>query len=75
LHYKETEYGFEWGNAKIQRMFSDDKKGWVTLTLETSKHKGHQALQIYITKTGKVRIFGGAGTREWSNRITAGKEK
>jgi hypothetical protein len=52
MHYKETEYGFEWGAAKIERCFSDDKKGWVTLLLKTPKDE----LQIYVTKTGKVRV-------------------
>jgi hypothetical protein len=54
--YKETQYGFDWGAAKITRCFSDTKKGWVTLLLETPKHQGGNALQIYVTKTGKVRI-------------------
>ena len=51
-HYKETTYGFEWGSADISRGFSDEKKGWVTLILRTKKYD----LQIYVTKTGKVRI-------------------
>lgn len=52
IHYAETKYGFDWGAAKITRCFSDSKKGWVTLILETPKH----TIQIYVTKTGKVRI-------------------
>ena len=63
-HYSETKYGFEWGAAKVQRAFSDDKRGWVTLTLETPKHSGHAGLQIYVTRTGKVRIHDSRG--EWS---------
>lgn len=59
MHYKETEYGFEYGDAKIQRFFSDDKKGWVTIGLNTSKVE----MQIYITRTGKVRIHSKEG--EW----------
>lgn len=55
MHYKETEYGFEWGAATIERFFSDEKKGWVTLGLKTKKYP--EGIQIYITKTGKVRIF------------------
>jgi len=61
MHYQETKYGFEWGAAKVQRYFSDEKKGWVTLGIETPKHK--RGLQIYITKTGKVRIHSDGG--EW----------
>lgn len=39
VHYKETEYGFEYGSATVTRMFSDGKKGWVTLGIQTPKHK------------------------------------
>ena len=73
-HYAETPYGFEWGAAHVQRAFSDDKRGWVTLTLDTPKHAGHDSLQIYVTRTGKVRIYDSRG--EWSppnNRICGGK--
>lgn len=56
-HYKETGYGFEWGAATIERCFSDSKKGWVTLQLKTPQHPN--GIQIYVTKTGKVRIHGG----------------
>ena len=58
IHYAETKYGFDYGSAKITRCFSDDKKGWVTILVETPKHKGGNALQIFVTKTGKVRING-----------------
>lgn len=61
MHYQETKYGFEWGAAKIERCFSDDKKGWVTMLLITPKHPN--GMQIYITKTGKVRIHD--GDKEW----------
>jgi hypothetical protein len=57
-----TQYGFQWGAAKIERACSDDKKGWVCMLLETPKTK----LQIYVTKTGKVRVHdvSGRGARE-----------
>lgn len=58
-HYKETPYGFEWGAAKVERCFSDSKKGWVTLLVKTPKIQ----LQIYVTKTGKVRVHD--ATWEW----------
>ena len=61
IHFLETKYGFEYGGAKIDRMFSDDKKGWITLGLMTKKYPNY--LQIYVTKTGKVRIFSNEG--EW----------
>ena len=60
MNYRETEYGFEWGSAKITRVFSDEKKGWVTLRIETPK----EDIQIYITKTGKVRVYGKDGTEK-----------
>ena len=61
MRYVETQYGFDWGAAKITRGFSSEKKGWVTLLLETPKHK--EAIQIYVTKSGKVRISDARG--EW----------
>jgi len=63
MHYKETEYGFEYGDAKVTRLFSDERKGWVTLGIESSKYSGYNMIQIYITKTGKIRIFSSEG--EW----------
>jgi hypothetical protein len=58
-HFAETKYGFEWGAASVTRCFSDDRKGWVTLLLKTPKTE----LQIYVTKTGKVRVHDRHG--EW----------
>lgn len=63
MHYAETKYGFDWGAAKVTRCFSDGKRGWVTLLLETPKHKDGKSLQIYVTKSGKVRITDARG--EW----------
>jgi hypothetical protein len=48
-----TQYGFEWNGHLIERWCSDEKKGWVIVGVTTKK----QRLQIYITKTGKVRVF------------------
>lgn len=71
MHYAETKFGFEWGAAKVTRCFSDAKKGWVTLLLETPKHQNgkHGELQIYVTKTGKVRISDSRG--EWKAPVKA----
>ena len=63
MHLADTMYGFEWSCAKIQRIFSDKEKGWVTVGIETPKFEGGKGLQVYITKTGKVRIFDYRG--EW----------
>jgi hypothetical protein len=57
MHYKETPYGFEWGAAIVERCFSDSKKGWVTLLVRTKKDE----LQVYVTKTGKVRVYSRKG--------------
>ena len=53
IHFKEIQYGFEYGCAEITRLCSDEKKGWVTIGLKTPK----KSFQLYVTKTGKVRIF------------------
>lgn len=52
--------GFIWGPANVSRMACDKKKGWVIIRLFTDK----EDLQIYVTKTGKVRIHS-AGGKEW----------
>lgn len=63
IHFKETEFGFEYGSAKVQRTCSDEKKGWVQIAINTPKHQG-QGLSVYVTKTGKVRIYDRRG--EWA---------
>ena len=55
IHFKETAWGFEFGVAKVNRLISDEKKGWVIIGLKTPKYKN--GIEIYVTKTGKVRIF------------------
>jgi hypothetical protein len=73
MHYKETRYGFEYGAAKVERIFSDEKNGWVVIGVQTvRKH----AIQIYVTKTGKVRIHSEGG--EWTapnDQAQVGEEK
>ena len=59
ITYEELKYGFQYGAAKVTRLFSDKKKGWVTLGIETPK----QTIQVYVTKTGKIRIHDSEG--EW----------
>lgn len=48
-----TEHGFTFGAAEVSAMCSDEKKGWVVLSINTPK----QSLQLYVTRTGKVRVF------------------
>jgi len=57
MHRAITEYGFEFGPAKVNRLLCDEKKGWVVLSIETPKYPAGREIQIYVTKTGKVRIF------------------
>jgi hypothetical protein len=55
IHYAETRYGFEYGAAKVERLHSDKCKGWVIIGIDTPRHN----LQIYVTKTGRVRVYDG----------------
>ena len=56
IHYAETRFGFEYGAAKVERFHSDDRRGWVIIGIDTPRHK----LQIYVTKTGRVRVYDGS---------------
>ena len=56
-----TQYGFEFGPATIERACSDDPKGWIMLLLKTERHP--TGIQLYVTRTGKVRVHSAAG--EW----------
>ena len=49
------QYGFTFGSAKVERVCSDDKKGWVYLSVTTPKL--NQGIKIYVTKTGKLRVY------------------
>ncbi len=53
MHYREIKYGFEYGAAVIQRTCSDERKGWVLFEVRTPK----RTLSVYVTKTGKVRVY------------------
>jgi hypothetical protein len=57
IEYKELEYGFKYGAAEVTRCFSDHKDGWVTLSIKTPKSE----IQVYVTKTGKIRIHDHGG--------------
>lgn len=60
--YKEIPYGFRFGAAEYVRCMSDDKKGWTVCQIASPKMK----LQIYVTKTGKIRVFESGG-KEWKS--------
>jgi len=70
--FEETEYGFLYGAAKVTRMFSDEKKGWVCIGIETPK-TGPHGLQVYVTRAGHVRIADSRG--EWSPPLGGGKRR
>jgi hypothetical protein len=55
-HFAETQFGFEFGCATVERVCSDKKKGWVVMVIKTPKHP--EGLNVYVTKTGKVRVYG-----------------
>lgn len=59
IKYKETVYGFKYGAAEFTRVASDERLGWVIVELKTQK----KTIQLYVTKTGKVRIHDEDG--EW----------
>ena len=61
MDYEETKFGFQWNGTKIERCCSDAKAGWSVFTIETPK----KSLQLYVTRTGKVRIFDSKTTEEW----------
>ena len=60
MKFANTQYGFDYGAASITRAMSDEKKGWVILIVDTPK----QSIQVYVTKTGKVRVHDTNG--EWT---------
>lgn len=51
-HYKETEFGFEYGPIRVERTCSDNKRGWALLTVRTPKMK----MELYVTRTGEITI-------------------
>lgn len=69
MKFYQTDYGFEWWPVKVERLMRDDKKGWVILGLTTQKNTG--CMQIYVTKTGKVRIYGCSS--EWVQKAEVKK--
>ncbi len=55
------EHGFYWGPVDVVAGMDDDRRGSVTLLLKTKKYP--YGLQVYVTKTGRVRVFCAKG--EW----------
>lgn len=59
IHGEITPFGFEYGAATITRIHGDVANGWVVMSLKTPKTD----LQIYVTKTGLVKIHDAAGNK------------
>lgn len=53
MHYEQNQFGFEWGAARVTRLFHDDAKGWVTMEVATDKAN----VQVYVSCTGKVTVY------------------
>jgi hypothetical protein len=51
--YREIDFGFQFGAAKVTRCMSDSRAGWVVVAVDTPKTH----VQVYVTKTGKVRVY------------------
>ncbi len=66
---KATAHGIAWGPASMTCGFSDDSKGWVTFILSTKKHPN--GIQVYVTKSGKVRVHSADG--EWKPATPTGR--
>ena len=71
--YKETTYGFDWGGVRVQRAFSDKKKGWVGIFLITKKYPN--GIQVYVTKAGKIKIADPISGNEWKPMETRNDRK
>lgn len=53
IRLERTESGFNFGAAEVSAMCADEKKGWSVVSINTPK----RSLQVYVTRTGQVRIF------------------
>lgn len=52
--FRSKDYGFKWGDAEVTRLGSGDP-GWVVIEIKSQR----RALQVYVTRTGKMRLFAG----------------
>ena len=53
MRFEQTQYGFNWGSAEVERMMSDEDKEWVYLGVRSPK----QVIYVYVTRTGKIRVY------------------
>lgn len=54
VNYAETRYGFEYGAAKVKRLFSCDRTGAVWIGVSSDKGE----IQIRVTRTGRISAGG-----------------
>jgi len=64
IPFSEDPYGFTYGAAKVVRIHSNENKGWVLLGINTP----NDSIQVYITKTGKIRVYRKDGELTDANR-------
>lgn len=72
MRYTETPFGFDWGAAKVTRAISEPGKGsdgWVTLDIQTAR----DSIQVYVSSTGKLRVFNLDNSGEWQRPTKEGK--
>lgn len=55
MRSEDTQYGFIYGPATVERSASDETKEWVYITIHSPKP--NQKVAVYVTKTGKTRVF------------------
>jgi len=60
IYFDDLQYGFKYGAAEVTRLVSDEKRGYVVIGIKTPRRE----LQVYVTKTGLVRIHDVDGN-EW----------
>ena len=55
--YDPTRFGFEYGPATVERLFSDADTGVVVIGIESPRSYVH----VRVTKTGLIRVFSAKG--------------
>lgn len=61
VHFAVNQFGFEYGDAKVERIMSESRKGWVVIGIKSSRKQ----IEIYVTKKGKIRVMTYGG-KEWA---------
>lgn len=65
-----TDYGFKYGAAEVTRIHADESKGYVLIAVKSPKDE----LQIYVTRTGKIRVWNYKTGQELKPTLKASKE-